>query len=233
MLQIKHIITLLAVPLILSGCLKDKTDDLKYSAAGIQIPLSLGEMKVVEIRSVASNNERLIEDAYVLVFAPNGTYVDGEKVNVSTDIANNGQQKPILTTKVILDNGNTVLVLANTGVGTMPSITNISQINTAFPSINWDINRLDEGQYMPMSGTMIYGTDTECQLVRACAKTCLDMEGDDWYVPTYNESIILVDDKCYQGSSTACTPIFSIGLRTRQEVLSMAPKCRIGTLLIN
>lgn len=75
MLRIKEIIAFCAVSLLLGGCMKDDLDGRAYpSDERMQIALSR-QNDGCRYVSVATDNERLIGDAYVLVFGTGMTVV--------------------------------------------------------------------------------------------------------------------------------------------------------------
>lgn len=172
-----RIAVLFSCLIIMAGCMDENAGNVcPGDDAQTSIPLSISNTEEVTVRSIATSNERTIEDAYVLVFDTEGKYKTGEKVDVSTQLQNNGQQSPILRTNLNIYNGSKVVVLANTGCSfpiplTVGSSTT-ADINEAFPSDNWNINRSqpDEGKAMPMSGIMTFGVDTECRMIRSVAK---------------------------------------------------------------
>lgn len=174
-----RIAVLFSCLIVLAGCMSEDISNVCPGGdAQTSIPLSISNTEEVAVRSIATANERVIEDAYVLVFdAATNKYKAGERVDVSAQLQNNGQQKPVLQTNLNIYNGSKVVVLANTGCTftTIPLTEDVSttdDINTAFPSDGWSIQRSqpDEGRAMPMSGIMTYGTDTECKMIRSVAK---------------------------------------------------------------
>jgi len=174
-----RIAVLFSCLIVLAGCMSEDISNVCPGGdAQTSIPLSISNTEEVAVRSIATANERVIEDAYVLVFdAATNKYKAGERVDVSAQLQNNGQQKPVLQTNLNIYKGSKVVVLANTGCTftTIPLTEGVSttdDINAAFPSDGWDINRSqpDEGKAMPMSGIMTYGTDTECKMIRSVAK---------------------------------------------------------------
>ena len=174
-----RIVIFLCALFVLAGCM---SEDISNVCPGgdvqTSIPLSISNTEEVTVRSIATSNERTIEDAYVLVFdAATDKYKAGEKVDVSAQLQNNGQQRPILRTNLDIYNGSKIVVLANTGCGftdipLTEGASTVGDINAAFPSDGWNINRIqpDEGKAMPMSGTMTFGVDTECKMIRSVAK---------------------------------------------------------------
>lgn len=175
----KRIVIFLCALFVLAGCMSEDISNVCPGGdAQTSIPLSISNTEEVTVRSIATSNERTIEDAYVLVFdAATDKYKAGEKVNISTQLHYNGQQRPILRTNLDIYNGSKVVVLANTGCGftVIPlteDVSTIDDINTVFPSDAWNIQQLhpNEGKAMPMSGIMTFGVDTECQMIRSVAK---------------------------------------------------------------
>ena len=153
-----RIAVLFSCLIVLAGCMSEDISNVCPGGdAQTSIPLSISNTEEVAVRSIATANERVIEDAYVLVFdAATNKYKAGERVDVSAQLQNNGQQKPVLQTNLNIYKGSKVVVLAN----------------TAFPSDGWRIQRSqpNEGRAMPMSGIMTYGIDTECKMIRSVAK---------------------------------------------------------------
>lgn len=158
-----RIFYLAAALALLTGCLKDEGLDPDCGAAteGTTISLSMTDRTTVETRSAASGNERLISDAYLLVFSSD-TYAMGERVALGS-ITDNGQQRPKIRTMMPIPAGSTVVVLVNTGKDyTSESIpltqsSTMDDINTAFsafPLTSAALNQddTDSGKGMPMSG---------------------------------------------------------------------------------
>lgn len=159
--------------IVFQGCVKDDGLDVcPQDAAAATIALSIGDMPEVEVRSVATTQERTIYDAYLLVFGRDGKYKMGEKVD-SLAITGNGSQTPKIVTNLPLLTGDKVVVLANTGATAMPTTlvagsSTVDDINAAFPATSW------RAPYrFPMSGEMTWNwesTAQKCNMVRAIAK---------------------------------------------------------------
>ena len=133
-----RIFYLAAALALLTGCLKDEglAPDCGAATEGTTISLSMTDRTTVETRSAASGNERLISDAYLLVFSSD-TYAMGERVALGS-ITDNGQQRPKIRTMMPIPAGSTVVVLVNTGKDYTSEAIPLTQsstmddINTAF-----------------------------------------------------------------------------------------------------
>jgi hypothetical protein len=174
------LMAILAITILACGCTKDNLLDVRLQDGKAQIILSIDDPIDVETRSVATIKERTLEDAYLLVFdVTTGKYKAGEKINLVSQLANNGLQQQTLTPNVAIANGDTVVVLGNTGctyesadIPLTPGTSTTADINAAFPSTDWDINRTvsREGEGMPMSGMLKYSVGAQCKMIRAVAK---------------------------------------------------------------
>ena len=107
---------------VMGGCVKDETSRMATQGADVQrIVLQLADAEEIQTYSAASVNERMIEDAYVLVFDNTGMYKNGSRVDVAAGgIANNGTQTPTISVKVAPGNGDKVVVLLNPGLSVDP-----------------------------------------------------------------------------------------------------------------
>lgn len=174
----------------MGGCVKDDTSSIAAQGAGGEqrIVLRLADTEEIQTYSAASTNEKMIEDAYVLVFDNTGTYKHGGKADAATGgIADNGTQTPTLSVKVKPADGDKVVVLLNTGLSVdflpgIPAGTGMEAINTLFPSSGWNINRAgtDSGCGMPMSGEVVWSNPTPpvCQMHRSVAKIQVALAAD-------------------------------------------------------
>lgn len=155
-----------------------------------QIVLSIGDQTVVETYSAATTNERLIEDAYVLVFDANGKYVAQERVNITTDLSGNGNKNPIIATGLKPVIGQKVVVLVNTGkaddyllpltVGTS-TVDNINAVLGSYSIFSaWDPNSEDNDKSstrMPMSGETVWSaSNNNIDMYRSLAKLQLQID---------------------------------------------------------
>lgn len=162
----------------LTGCTKEESGPGAGNDHKTTITLRLADTEDVSTRSVASANERLISDAYILIFR-GGSYFAGEKVDIAADLAGNGGQAPVVTSTLRMAAGDRVAVLCNTGVATLPAFVVGSDteaaINTHFPSATWNLNQAGaaSGQGMPMSGVIEHwnpAVTQVCSLRRSAAK---------------------------------------------------------------
>ena len=177
---------------LLTGCMRDELDgQVCPSPDGTtQIALSIDDPSAIETYSVANTNERMFDevttyyDLYVLVFNSGGLYKGGEAVLQSSVTGANGDKNRTITTSVAISNHDRVVILANTGVTALPSslvagTSTIADINTAFPSSAWSINRTgtDSGKGMPMSGTIadFSSATATVQMYRSVAKVQLSV----------------------------------------------------------
>lgn len=174
---------------VMGGCVKDETSRMATQGADVQrIVLQLADAEEIQTYSAASVNERMIEDAYVLVFDNTGMYKNGSRVDVAAGgIANNGTQTPTISVKVAPGNGDKVVVLLNTGLSvdplaSLPAGTKIEDINTLFPSSGWKFARsgADSGKGMPMSGEAVWSTTSPpvCPIYRSVAKIQVALAAD-------------------------------------------------------
>lgn len=192
MLTKRRFITLCAAALLMSGCVSDKLDGLCPPDNRVRIALAIGDRTVVETRSVASTQERTIDDAYVLIFGADGKYVDQERVAIATNISDNGSQTPVLTTNFVPIVGQKVVVLVNTGKAdgfVLPLTVGVSttaDINAALGSYSiftaWDPNGEDNaqsGRRMPMSGETVWSaSDNTINMYRSVAKLQLRVDNN-------------------------------------------------------
>lgn len=150
-------------------------DDIVKPEQGTQITLSMDDLTDINTKSVASTNERMLDEAditttyydlYVLRFNSSGTYLGGEAVLKTNVTGTNGDQTLTVTITKALKSGEQIVVLANTGIDPASTAAGLSQltigtstkanINAAFPMDDSKINQLstDNGRSMPMSGSI-------------------------------------------------------------------------------
>lgn len=188
---LKDKVLYLAALALFTGCLKDDLDGQLCPPDGkTQIALSIGDQTVIETYSAATTNERLIEDAYVLVFDANGKYVAQERINITTDLSGNGNKNPTITTGLQPIIGQKVVVLVNTGkaddyllpltVGTS-TVDNINAVLGSYSIFSaWDPNGEDNdksGTRMPMSGETVWSaSNNKIDMYRSVAKLQLQID---------------------------------------------------------
>lgn len=174
---------------VTGGCVKDETSRMATQGAGEQrIVLQLADTEEIQTYSAASVNERMIEDAYVLVFDNTGTYKNGNMVDAATGgIADNGTQTPTISVKVTPADGDMVVVLLNTGLSvnpltSIPIGTRMEDINTLFLSSGWKFSQsgAHSGKGMPMSGEVVWSNTSPpvCQMHRSVAKIQVALAAD-------------------------------------------------------
>lgn len=183
MKNIKQIFLLVAAvaSAVLCGCVNDDVPAPTESATSTVIQLGIGDPEEVEVtRSVATTAERQISDAYLLIFdGTSGKYIYGEKLDLTTQLTGNGNKKPTITTSFIIPTGSKVIVLANTTYTDTPATLGFTVGTTTEDDINsifWRIKYM--ANYRPMSGKMIWGTDTECPMIRSVAKIEVRVDED-------------------------------------------------------
>lgn len=179
--------------LLLVSCADDELVPSYPQNNASNIALVIESPGLVVTRSAASNNECMIEDAYALIFDGNtGTYKSGTKIDVSTSLSGtNGATERTLSLKLGILNGDKLVILANTGVSTLPAFTagtsTLNDINSLFGGTSISgFNRTDgdSGKGMPMSGEVIFNSNatTTCVLKRSVAKIEVKLNiapGDD------------------------------------------------------
>ncbi|MDD2594293.1 MAG: hypothetical protein PHD11_00565 [Bacteroidales bacterium] len=167
----------LLLMLSIQGCVKDNVYDV-FSKTVISLNITDVKDVMVTKSTEASTSERYISDAFVLVFDGSaGTYLKGERVNISSNVIDNGSQTPKIATSFKFLGGEKIVVLCNTGCTftTIPltATSTVADIDAAFPSTGWNINQTgsNSGKGMPMSGVISSWTSTAvCQMTRAIAK---------------------------------------------------------------
>lgn len=174
---------------VTGGCIKDETSRMPTQGADEQrIVLQLADAEEIQTYSAASVNERMIEDAYVLVFDNTGTYKNGNMVDAATGgISDNGTQTPTISVKVTPADGDMVVVLLNTGLSvnpltSIPIGTRMEDINTLFHSSGWTFSQsgANSGKGMPMSGEVVWSNTSPrvCQMRRSVAKIQVALAAD-------------------------------------------------------
>ena len=187
MKRLSIITTIILGAAVFCGC---SQDDLLGPATPqdgrLPIPLRFVDAEKVETYSVASENERMISDAYVVVFdGSTGKYKDMEKVEAGVYITGNGTQTPTINTIAEILDGDKVVVLINSNYPRNPRFNDthtVSDINTIIPSAQWSFSQsgADSGKGMPMSGEVTWSNATPpvCQVSRAVAKIQVALAGD-------------------------------------------------------
>lgn len=193
----KIIVMLAGAMFLLGGCIKEEVWTPQDGPADgtTRIALSIGDAEQVVTRSEASDNECKINDAYLLVFHKKEEvwkYKTGEKVDVATGIIfkDSNKKTPIITTKCLVEKGDTLVVLLNTTIGVLPTgltdDTTPDDLNVLFPSTLWNLNTEvspSTGAMLPMSGGVLVKSDRDpitnaltvpgCRIRRSVAKIAL------------------------------------------------------------
>lgn len=174
----RQVVYLAIVVLSAIGCTNDLLDEYALSKDEYNhIQFSIIDATEVVTRSEASNNERIITDAFLLVFYADGSYKAAEKVKLENITGTNGSMNRSIKSQLIIENGNKVVVLINSGQNTIPSGYNFQSINNHFLSNNWNINQVgaDSGKGLPMSGWITWNSSTAniIRLKRSIAKVQL------------------------------------------------------------
>lgn len=151
----KLLYTLLIVLHTFCSCNDDYFDEtMPYDDGNVYLNFQVSSPIDIETRCPPTTNERIITDAFVLVFNTDNSYKIGQKIDVSQISGLPSAIQRTVKVQLRIANGDKVVMLANTGIVTMPSEITWDNLNEKFPSINWDLNKKDpnNGTGMPMYG---------------------------------------------------------------------------------
>jgi hypothetical protein len=134
-----------------------------------QLKLFMPDAAEVSVYSTATVSECWVEDLWVLVFNAAGALKLSDTLFVGSAILNNGQAMQLVPQlNRTIGNNELVVCIANSGISTLPTDINITNINEKFPLSAKSYYK--GGDALPMYGETHWGGDYTVKMTRAVAK---------------------------------------------------------------